>query len=168
MAGKNNGFGECLSMPWGRRGNRRILSGATGLRGIAVQSPCPPARGEVRSGKFRLYCPRIPYAQTFNLLPTRLSQDEFDRIVEYIDGLIDKAGGEIVTAGWLPKGPKRGEWPPPLLPIYDIAARKNYDLAGKMFGLMVWYTIMQRPERWGSMKCERNGIPIRSRTYFRV
>ena len=107
----------------------------------------------------------VPHLETFDPLQTRLGQD-FSTIVEYIDELIDEAGGEIVTAGWLPKGPAPGEWPRPLMPIYDIAAKRNYDLAGRMFGLMVWYTVMQRPERWGSLRCEDEWYSNREQDLF--
>ena len=108
----------------------------------------------------------VPHLETFNPLQERLSQDEFDAIVEYINELIDGVGAEIATAGWLPENE---DWTgTPLQPIYDTAARRHYNLAGKMYGLMVWYTVMQRPEQWASGKFEKNGIPIESRTYFRV
>ena len=39
----------------------------------------------------------VPHLETFNPLQTRLSQDEFDKIGEYINELIDEAGGEVFT-----------------------------------------------------------------------
>jgi hypothetical protein len=36
------------------------------------------------------------------------------------------------------------------------------------FGQLVWYTIMRRPERWGSGRYELDSKQIRSRTYFRL
>ena len=108
----------------------------------------------------------IPHAQPFDILQTRLSPDEFTMIVKHINELIDEAGAEIATSSWLPK---KGDWTgTPLQPLYDTAARQNYDLAGKMFGLMVWYTVMHRPEQWASGKFEKDGIPISGRTYFRI
>ena len=36
------------------------------------------------------------------------------------------------------------------------------------FGQLVWYTIMRRPERWGSSRYELDVKQIRSRTYVRL
>lgn len=109
---------------------------------------------------------RIPHRRdTFDPLRTRLGHN-FNKIVAYIDGLIDQAGGEIVTAGWLPEN---RDWNgTPLQPIYDTAAKRNYGLAGRMFGLIVWYTVMQRDERWSFGRYKKGDIPIESMTYFRV
>ena len=54
---------------------------------------------DIESGKEITY---VPHPQTFNPLQTCLSPKEFDDIVVHINELIENAGGEIVTAGWLP------------------------------------------------------------------
>ena len=41
-------------------------------------------------------------------------------------------------------------------------------LSAKCFGLLVWYVIMHRPEKWASGRDEKDGSDIGSRTYFRV
>jgi hypothetical protein len=82
-----------------------------------------------------------------------------------IDARIDAAGGEIATAGWLPGADWRGT---PFWPIFTKAARRNEELAGKMFGLLVWCTVRARPEAWGSKRCEIDGEDIGSRTYFQL
>ena len=107
----------------------------------------------------------IPHRQTFNLLKKRLSQKQFDGVVAEIEQRIKDAGDEIVTAGWLPGADWSGT---PFQPIYETAARKNKEVAAKMFGLMVWYTIMQRHDCWGSGRFEKDGLPLSSRTYFRL
>ena len=117
---------------------------------------------EIESGKEIAH---VPHPQTFNPLKARLSLEEFEGVVVRINELIENAGGEIVTAGWLPGSDWSGT---PFLPIYETAAKKNQDVAGQMFGLMVWYTIMQRPERWSFGKFEKDGREIGSMTYFRV
>lgn len=117
---------------------------------------------DIESGKEITY---VPHPQTFNPLQTCLSPKEFDDIVVHINELIENAGGEIVTAGWLPGSDWSGT---PFLPIYETTAKRNQDLAGKMFGLMVWYTVMKRPERWGFGRFEKDGREIGSMTYFRL
>ena len=107
----------------------------------------------------------IPFPQTFNPLKARLSPEEFEGVVAEIKQRIENAGGEIVTAGWLPGA----DWSDtPFLPIYETAARGNQEVAAKMFGLMVWYTLVHRSERWGSGRFEKDGRQISSRTYFRL
>jgi len=107
----------------------------------------------------------VPYRSEFDTLCQRLSQEEFEKIVARINELIDDSGGEIVTAGWLPGN----DWTHrPFEPIYLKAARMNHDLAARFFGLLVWYTVMHRPERWASGRYELDGEEIRSRTYFQL
>ena len=78
---------------------------------------------------------------------------------------IKDAGDEIVTAGWLPGADWAGT---PFQPICETVARKNKEVAAKMFGLMVRSTIMQHPDRWESGRFEKDGRPLSSRTSFRL
>jgi hypothetical protein len=105
----------------------------------------------------------VPYAGRFETLRKRLSQAEFDAIVERINELIDQSGGKVATAGWLPGKDWTGT---PFEPIFTIAARRDYNLSAQFFGQMVWYTIMHREERWASGRFEKDGVAIGSRTYF--
>lgn len=107
----------------------------------------------------------IPHRSTFEAVRTRLTPDEFSGVVDRINELIDGAGKEIVTAGWLPGSNWYGT---PFWPIYEKAAGRNQDLAGRMFGLMVWYTVKERDEYWASGRFEKDGKEIGSRTYFKV
>jgi hypothetical protein len=108
---------------------------------------------------------RIPYQQEFDTMRQRLTTDEFDAIIAEVNRRIDNAGGEIATAGWLPGS----NWADtPFWPIYESAARHNQELAGKLFGLLVWYAVMERPEHWASGRYQKDGRDIGSRTYFRI
>jgi hypothetical protein len=71
----------------------------------------------------------------------------------------------IATAGWLPGSDWTGT---PFEPIYTKAARGDFDRSAMFFGQLVWYTIMNRPETWGSGRYQVDGRDIGSRTYFRV
>ena len=51
---------------------------------------------------------RIPGRREFDILRSRLSESEFDAMVARINELIDEAGSEIATAGWLPRSDWRG------------------------------------------------------------
>ena len=107
----------------------------------------------------------IPYRAQFDTLRGRLSSAEFDAMMERINELIDESGAEIATAGWLPGSDWTGT---AFEPIFTKAAPGDFDRSAMFFGQLVWYTIMRRPERWGSGRYELDGKQIRSRTYFRL
>jgi len=107
----------------------------------------------------------VPFQPEFDLVRRRLTDAEFDAMVARIDELIDEGGGEIATAGWLPGS----DWTGTMFePIYTKAARQDFDRSAKFFGQLVWYTVVQRPERWASGRYEVDGRDIGSRTYFRL
>lgn len=108
---------------------------------------------------------RIPYRREFDTLRRRLSEAEFDAMVTRINELIDEGGSEIATAGWLPGSDWTGT---PFAPVYTKAARGDFDRSAMFFGQLVWYTVMTRPERWGSGRYQLDGKDIGSRTYFRL
>lgn len=108
---------------------------------------------------------RIPYRREFHALRGRLSEAEFDRMVARVSELIDEAGGEIATAGWLPGSDWTGT---AFESIYTKAARGDFDRAALFFGQLVWYAVMKRPERWASGRYQLDGKDIGSRTYFRL
>lgn len=108
---------------------------------------------------------RVPYEPQFEVLRRRLSTSEFDAMVARINGLIDESGAEIATAGWLPGSDWTGTT---FEPIYAKAARGDFDRSAMFFGQLVWYTIMKRPEAWGSGRYQVDGRDIGSRTYFRI
>jgi hypothetical protein len=106
----------------------------------------------------------VPGAREFELLKSRLSDPEFDAMVDRINELIDESGAEIATAGWLPGA----DWTGTVFqPIYDKAAPQDYQRSAMFFGQLVWFTIMNRPETWRSGRFEVDGREIGSRTYFR-
>jgi len=107
----------------------------------------------------------IPYRAQFDALKKRLSNEEFEAMLARINELIDESGSEIATAGWLPGSDWTGT---AFEPIYTKAAPGDFDRSAMFFGQLVWYTIMRRPERWGSGRYELDGKQIRSRTYFRL
>ena len=108
---------------------------------------------------------KVPYSQDFGVLRHRCSSAEWDSMVTRIGELIDEAGAEVATAGWLPGS----DWTStPFEPIYTKAARGDFNRAALFFGQLVWYVVMNRPERWGSGRYQVDGRDIGSRTYFRV
>lgn len=108
---------------------------------------------------------RIPGRREFEALRKRLTDAEFATMVDRVNELIDDSGGEIATAGWLPGSDWTGT---PFQPIYDKAARGDFQRSAMFFGQLVWYTVMHRPESWGSGRYQVDGRDIGSRTYFRL
>ncbi len=107
----------------------------------------------------------VPYERDFEIIRARLSDEEFQSMVDRINQLVDEAGAEIATAGWLPGSDWTGT---PFEPIYTKGARSDFDRAAKFFGQLVWFTVMNRQEPWGSGRYQVDGRDIGSRTYFRL
>ncbi len=107
----------------------------------------------------------VPRQAEFEALRRRLSEAEFESMVARVNELIDESGSEIATAGWLPGSDWTGT---PFEPIYTKAAREDFQQSAKFFGQVVWFTVMNRKERWGSGRYQVDGRDIGSRTYFRL
>ena len=108
---------------------------------------------------------KVPYQAEFDQVRSRLSEDQFSRMVARVNELIDESGGDIATAGWLPGSDWTGT---AFAPIYAEGTRGDFERSARFFGQLVWYTVMNRPERWGSGRYQLDGKDIRSRTYFRL
>ena len=74
-------------------------------------------------------------------------------------------GDEVHTAGWMP-GNDWGDtvWEP----IFINACQRDIGSSGYCFGLFVWEAMQTHPDAWSFGKYEKDGIPIRSLTYFRI
>lgn len=105
---------------------------------------------------------KIPYPETFILLD-RLSEEELAAAKNELRFKIE--GDEIHTAGWMPGNDWRNT---PFQPIYEKAALKNQDLAAKVFGLLVFNVFQEHGDKWLTLRAEKDGEPIGSRTYFRA
>lgn len=103
-----------------------------------------------------------PYAKEFRIWRNRLSTSEFAAIIDKLNSMIDK--DEIHTAGWMPGNNWNGSL---FEPIYTKACGLNEDESGLCFGLFVWHVFQQREDKWYSGKFEKDGVPIKSRTYFK-
>ncbi len=86
-------------------------------------------------------------------------------MVARIDELIGEGGAEIATAGRLPGSDWTGT---PFEPICTKAVRQDFERSALFFGQLVWFTVMQRPERWASGRYQLDDKDIGSRTYFRL
>ncbi|MBF6571660.1 MAG: hypothetical protein IVW54_22675 [Candidatus Binataceae bacterium] len=105
----------------------------------------------------------IPHPDGWKALSERLDPAEFQAIIDELNSKID--GSKIQTSSWMPGADWTGT---AYQAIYEKAARFDTQLAAKLFGLMVWYTFMQRDEYWAFGRFEKDGVPIEGLTYFRV
>lgn len=105
----------------------------------------------------------IPHGEEYKIWKSCLTEDQFEAICAELDRRIE--GGEVHTSSWIP-----GEdWTGTVFePIYEAACRRNVDAATLCFGLILWEVMRRRPEKWSFGRYEKDGIPIRGLTYFRV
>lgn len=105
----------------------------------------------------------LPHEQEFNFWRGKLSDADYERVVEAINEAI--GDDEVSTAGWIPGHDWTGT---PYEPLY-YACGKNTEQAGRFFGLIVFKLLMDRQDRaWGFGLYEKGGVPITSMTYFVV
>jgi hypothetical protein len=105
----------------------------------------------------------MPRRQQLALLLQRLTYADLQAAKDYINKLVGDQ--DINTSSWLPAD---SDWTgTPLQPIYERAARYNYDLAAQLFGLLVFNVFKDREDAWITGRFEKNGSPLPGRTYFR-
>lgn len=109
----------------------------------------------------------IPHEKNFRRWRSRLSEPEFEAIAAAINALIEEAPADrqMLTSSWIPGN----DWSGTVYdPIYQKACDQNPEESGLCFGLFVWVILQQRPEAWAFGRDEKDGVPIRGLTYFRV
>ena len=103
----------------------------------------------------------VPFKTQYAEWMGRLSPQQLRDIKAELNALID--GTEVNTSSWMPGEDWTGT---PYEPIYTKATRCDESAAARCFGLMVWEVFMERREVWTSEHFEKDGVPIRGRTYF--
>jgi hypothetical protein len=107
----------------------------------------------------------VPHKRDYDIWMSRLDSSDVSAIEAEFERLVDLAGKEVVTAGWLPGSDWTGT---PFYPIYEKAARLDFAASGKCFGLMLWVYFMEHPDDWSFGRFEKDGVEIQSMTYFRI
>ena len=104
---------------------------------------------------------KVPYIRDYRRAMGHLAAGEIAAMKAELNRKID--ANDIHTAGWMPGS----DWTGTVFqPLYEKGAGRDYALAAKMFGLLVWVVFMERPERWGSGRYQKDGKDLSSRTYF--
>jgi hypothetical protein len=107
----------------------------------------------------------VPYFQDYLHLRhalDRIDPTAFDRIHAVL--LQNFNGKEIDTSSWIPGA----DWTGTVYdPIYH-ACGQDQEAAARFFGLIVWQVVMDHPDCWASGRYEKDGLPLRGRTYFRI
>lgn len=105
----------------------------------------------------------IPHEREYRAWKARLSDEQYRQIESEIATRIGE--GEVHTAGWLPGS----DWSDtPFDPIWSIACERDHVASGLFFGLIVWVFMQKHGEAWAFGRYAKDGVPIRSLTYFRV
>lgn len=101
---------------------------------------------------------KIPHPETWELINLRLSKEELDPIKEAMVKVLDECTWTV--AGWVPGS----DWSDTVYQvIYDKAAKSDYNLAAKMYGLIFWVVVMEHGAKWAFVE-DRTG----SKRYFRI
>jgi len=109
------------------------------------------------------YISHIPHESEYRTWIGRLSQQEFETIIEDLNQKVE--GDEIHTSSWMPGA----DWSGTVFePIYEKACRCNEEAAGMCFGLILWCILMKREDVWGFGRYEKDGVPIKGMTYFKI
>ena len=106
---------------------------------------------------------RIPHLKEFKSSTSHMSQEEYKAVIQTLNDKID--GGEVHTSSWMPGGNWQGT---PFQTIYEKACGHNVAAAGECFGIFVWITMMNRPEKWSFGRYEKDGAAIKGITYFQL
>ncbi len=92
----------------------------------------------------------------------RIDSRAYHRIHAELDSRFDER--EVDTSSWIPGSDWTGTvWEP----IYHACGEDPVG-AGLFFGLLVWQVVMDREDCWSFGRYEKEGIPIRGMTYFRI
>jgi len=109
------------------------------------------------------YITAIPHKKNFDVWRGRLSDIEYNAIVDELNARISEH--EINTSSWIPGS----DWTDTVYePIYTKACGYNEEISGKCFGLILWVVLMNHPDVWAFGRYEKDGMPIEGITYFKL
>lgn len=107
----------------------------------------------------------IPHSRDYQHWRAALDRTDpqaYRRIHDWLDSRFETH--EVDTSSWIPGA----DWTGTVFePIYH-ACGENPEVAALFFGLLVWQVVMDRDDCWSLGRYEKEGIPIRGMTYFRI
>ena len=107
---------------------------------------------------------RVPFQSDFNLWKRRMTTTAIAAIKADIHSVL--SSGEIHTTSWMPGDNWLGT---PNDAIWRYGTKQDPVAAAKCYGLFVMECVLEREnEDWGSGHYEKDGYPIKGRTYFRL
>ncbi|TAM80410.1 MAG: hypothetical protein EPN47_15940 [Acidobacteria bacterium] len=92
----------------------------------------------------------------------RTDPSTYTRIHELLDPRFNAR--EVDTSGWIPGA----DWTGTEFEPISSACGENPEVAALFFGLLIWQIVTDRNDCWSFGRYEKEGIPIRSMTYFRI
>lgn len=92
----------------------------------------------------------------------RIDPHAYERVHDELDHRFDVR--EVDTSSWIPGSDWTGT---PFQPIFH-ACGEDETAAALFFGLLVWQVVMDREDCWSFGRYEKEGIPIKGMTYFRI
>lgn len=102
---------------------------------------------------------QAPHQSTLNALKRNLTNKELDAIIKELNHIISSSQG-IETSSYIPGS----DWTGTVYqPIYEKGADYSFDLAAKMFGILLFEVFINRSETWLFCKSEN----IRGTVYFK-
>lgn len=109
------------------------------------------------------YIHHIPHSKEFAIWRARLSDGEYQAIVDELNNRI--SGGTVHTSSWIPGS----DWTGTVFqPIYEKACKKSKEAAAEVFGLILWAVLSDRDDAWGFVRYEEGSVPIKGMTYFKL
>jgi len=113
---------------------------------------------------------QVPHQQDYTrwrCAPDVTNPGAFQQICSGLDSRFNTC--EVDTSSWIPGA----NWEEtPFQPIYVACGgdenENAHEEAARFFGLIVWQVVMDRGDCWSFGRYEKDGVPIRGMTYFRI
>ena len=107
----------------------------------------------------------VPHSVDYQRWRAALAQfdpNAYGRIHDWLNSRFDQR--EVDTSSWIPGS----DWTGTVFEAVYYACGENPEVAALFFGLLVWQVVMDREDCWSFGRYEKEGIPIRGMTYFRI
>ena len=113
--------------------------------------------------KSESYMADVPHRNNYDIWQSRLSDAEFNAVYDELNARVE--GSKIETSSWIPGSVWDGTV---FQPILEVACINDADAAGRFFGLILWQVLLDHKHVWAFDRYEKDGVPIRGMTYFRL